>query len=87
MAFDVGTLSSMVHVLGRESMVENLETNFSQALQIGFGKATRGLKGMQQVFRKRRGIGGKIISTITSIISTNVDRLPLLVSLPLYIAS
>ena len=42
----------------------------------GFGKATRGVKGMQEVFRKRRGIGGKIIRPIPSIISTNVDRDP-----------
>jgi len=52
-ACDVLTLYSILDVLGRESMGENLETNFSKALQIGFGQATRGVKGMQQVFRKR----------------------------------
>jgi len=56
-AFDVVTLSSMMHVLGRASMGENLETNFSKALQIGLGKATRSFKGMQQVFGKHRGSG------------------------------
>ena len=58
-AFDVFTLYAMLHFLGRASMVDNLETNFATALQIGFGKATRGVKSMQKVFRKRRSIGGK----------------------------
>jgi hypothetical protein len=57
MAFDVLTLYSIMNVRGRETLVENLETNFSKALQIGFGKATGCLKGMQKVFRQRRSIG------------------------------
>jgi hypothetical protein len=57
MAFNVLTLYPMMNYLGSESMVENLETNFSKAIQIGFAKATRCLKGMQKVFRHRRGIG------------------------------
>ena len=75
-AFDVFTLYAMLHFLGRASMVDNLETNFATALQIGFGKATRGVKSMQEVFRQRRGIGGKIIRTIPSLIATQVDRYP-----------
>jgi hypothetical protein len=74
MAFDVVTLSSMMNVLGRESMVENLETNFSQALQRGFAKAARGVKGLQQVFRQRRGSGGKIIGPIPSLLSPKIHR-------------
>ena len=57
-------------------MVENLETNFSKPIQIGFGKATRCLKGMQKVFGQRRGMGGKIINTITEIIPIHVGRYP-----------
>jgi len=54
------TLYSMMNVLGRASMVTNLETNFSKFTQIGVGKTTRCLKGMQQVFGQSRGMGGKI---------------------------
>jgi hypothetical protein len=50
------TFYAILNVRGRKS-VETLETNFSTAFQIGLGKATRGVKGMQQVFRKRRGVG------------------------------
>src|SRR2546425_1118269 len=73
MALYVLTLYSMMNSLGRGSMGENLETNFSKALQIGFGKATGCLKGMQQVFGQRRGRGGKIINTIPEIIPIQVD--------------
>jgi hypothetical protein len=73
-AFDVLPLYSMMSFLRRASMGAHLETNFSTALQIGFGKTTRGVKGMQQILRKRRGSGGKIIRAIPSIIATNVDR-------------
>jgi hypothetical protein len=65
-----------MNYLGRESMVENLETNFSKAIQLGFGKATRGLKGLQKVFGQSRGLGGKIINTIPEIIPIHVDRYP-----------
>src|SRR6266446_9765569 len=54
---NVFTLYSIMNVLGRESMVENLETNFSKSIQIGFCKATSCFKCMQKVFRNRRCIG------------------------------
>src|SRR5712691_9030010 len=66
-------LCSIMNYLGRESMVKNLETNFSKSLQMGFGHATRCLKGMQKVFGQRRGMGGKIINPIPEIIPIHVD--------------
>ncbi len=54
-------------------MVENLETNFSKPIQMGFGKATRCFKGMQKVVGQRRGMGGKIINTIPEIIPININ--------------
>ena len=51
-ACDVLTFYAMMRFLSTVSMGEHLETNFSTALQIGFGKATRGVKGLQQVLRK-----------------------------------
>src|SRR5712691_4455810 len=74
MACDVLRLSSMMNFFGRAPRGENLETDFSQALQRGVAKATRGVKGMQQVFRQRRGSGGKIIGPIPSLLSTKIHR-------------
>jgi len=76
MSFYALPLYSIMNVRGRESMVKNLETNFSKSLQMGFGNATRCVKGMQKVFGKRRGMGRKIINTITEIIPIKVDRYP-----------